>query len=190
MKVMSVKEALEEIKAKPGKNGKIVINRFSKKSFNSLMKAMINDPDFSAKVAKVKGGDLESVETVMVTKGFREWIKKLLEKAGIDKTESAMALSSDFEIDNVDGLYEFFVTAVYEYMAAGNRFDFMPTEDFKGGIEIKEVAEKTTIADAHSPQDRSYLGTFKTTKKAHKELKVKTSCPSFLAKREKVAKQK
>lgn len=172
---ITVQEIIESIKPAVGERG-----RFNKKKFTTLMKALANDIEFQAKVAKVKKGELESVESIMVTKGFREWCKKLLEKAGVDKNESNIVLSSDFTIDNMDGLYEFFVTAIYEYINSGNQFDFLPTEDFKGSIYIKNVPEKVSVTDAYSPQDRTYLGTFETTKKAHKELGIKSGCPAFL----------
>lgn len=184
----SVKEVLDQIAAKE-KNGKVQLNRFNKKNFTILMTAMANDPSFKVEVAKTKNGELEGVDEVLVSKGFREFCKKIAEKSGVDKTESARILSDSFEFSQSDlqGLYEFFASAVYEYMNAGNRFDFLPTKDFKASISIKEVPETTKTQEAFSPQDRKPLGTYKTTKKAHKELSVKTGCPTFLKHREKVS---
>ena len=187
-KIMTVEEALASMKAKEGKNGKPVINRFNKKNFNLLMTAMANDPNFTTKVVKVKGGELDSVEDVMITKGFREFCKKIVEKAGVDKKESDVVFNADFEFTQADmnGLYEFFASAVYQYMSVGNQFDFMPTEDFKGSISLKNVDEVSKTAEAFSPKDRASLGVYTTTKKAHKELTVKSNCPSFLKSRVKV----
>lgn len=184
----TVSEVLESIRAKEGKNGKVVLNRFNKKSFNALMTAMANDPEFTERVVKVKKGEIDGFEDIMVSIGFREFCKKIAEKAGVDKVESARILTDSFEFSQADlsPLYDFFVSAVYEYMQAGNRFDFLPTEDFKASISIKNVEEKTTRAEAFSPKDRTSLGIFETTKKAHKELSVKTGCPSFLKNRKKV----
>lgn len=188
MSKITVQEALASMRAKEGKDGKTVINRFNKKNFTALMTAMANDPEFTAKVVKVKNSEIDSIEEVMVTKGFREFCKKIVEKAGVDKKESAIVLTSSFEFSNSDlnGLYEFIADAIYEYMAAGNQFDFLPTEDFKGSISLKNVGEVTKTAEAFSPKDRASLGIYKTTKKAHKELTVKSSCPSFLKSRVKV----
>ena len=185
----TVKETLEEMTAtKKNSSGKIVINRFNKKNFTKLMTAMANDVDFKAEVAKAKNGELDSVEEILVTKEFRKWCKNLLEKAGVDKNESVRILDGEFQIPSMDGLYEFFATALYTYIDAGNQFDMLPTNDFKGSIYMKSVDEKTTVTEAHSPKDRSYLGTFKTTKKKHKEIAVKSGCPKWLAKRYKVDK--
>ncbi len=188
-KIMTVEEALETMRAKANAKGKVTVNRFNKKNFNTLMTALANDLEFKAKVAKVKKGELDSLEDVMVTKEFRKWCKKLVEKMGVDKTESEKVLTSEFQIPDMDGMYEFFATALYEYMNAGNQFEMLPKEDFKGLIYLKDVDEKTTVSDAFSPQDRSYLGTFETTKKKHKEVAAKSSCPSFLVNRKKVDKK-
>lgn len=185
---MTVAEALASMQAKEGKNGKPVVNRFNKKNFNTLMTAIANDPDFTTKkVVKVKDNEI-NVEDVNVSKGFREFCKKTVEKAGVDKKESEMVLTPSFEFtpSDLNGLYEFFAVAAYEYMSAGNQFDFLPTEDFKGSISLKNVAEVSKTAEAFSPKDRSSLGVYTTTKKAHKELTVKSSCPSFLKNRVKV----
>lgn len=191
-KILTVQEALASMQAKTNEKGKKVINRFNKKNFTTLMTALANDLDFKAEVAKVKKGELDSVEEVMVTKEFRKWCKKLIEKAGVDKSESERVLSPDFEIDNMEGLYEFFATALYQYMDAGNQFDLLPTKDFKGGFQLKEVDEKTTVSDAYTPGkegERTYIGTFKTTKKKHKEVVAKSSCPAFLKSRKPVEKK-
>jgi hypothetical protein len=189
-KIMTVEEAIASMKAKEGANGNIILNRFNKKNFTTLMTAMANDPEFTAKVVKVKNNEIDTIEDVMVSKGFREFCKRIVEKAGVDKKESEIILTSEFSFTNSDlnGLYEFFAEAVYNYMAAGNQFDFLPKEDFKGSMSLKNVGEVTKTAEAFSPKDRSSLGTYKTTKKAHKELTVKSSCPVFLKNRVKVEK--
>lgn len=181
MEVLTVTEAIEKIKGET-----TALGRFSKKNFNTLLKALANDINFSVKVANVKGGELENLEEIMVTKNFRNWCKRLVEKAGVDKNESERVLTDAFQIDNVDGLYEFFATAVYKYCECGNKFSFLPTEDFKGSIAIKPVEESTSVGDAYSPKDRTFLGTYETTKKAHKVLVAKSSCPEFLRNRKKI----
>lgn len=185
MKVLTVEEALAEMKAKT-KNGKTIVNRFNKKNFTKLLTALANDVEFTTEVAKIKKGDLDTVEEIMVSKEFRKWCKSLLEKAGMDKSESVKILDKSFIIPSMDGMYEFFATALYEYMGAGNQFEFLPKKDFNGKIYLKDVDDKTTITDAHSPQDRSYLGTYETKKKKHKEVASKSSCPSWLQERKKI----
>ena len=184
-KVVSVKEVLETMAAAKKENGQFEYNRFNKKNFESLMKAMLNDPKFETEVAKIKKGELDTVEKIEVSQGFRKFCKRIIEKSGVDKKESERILTDEFVFENVDGLYEFFATALYLYIENGNRFDLIPKKDFKGSIALKNVKETSKTAEAFSPQTRESLGKFKTTKKAHKELVVKSSCPSYLKKREK-----
>lgn len=183
--VMTVEEALKTMQGKMKENGEVVVNRFNKKNFNTLMVALANDLEFTTKIAKVKKDECE-LEDVMVTKGFRQWCKKLVEKAGVDKSESERILTDDFIIDNMDGLYDFFAEAMYQYMLAGNRFDLPNKEDFKGGVYLKDIPESVKVADHKNPLDNSFLGTFETTKKRHKELRAKSSCPTYLSSKRKI----
>lgn len=177
-KVYSVDEALELIKSE----GKM--NRFNKKKFESVMIALANDPKFKEEVAK-KVGDEVVVGEIIPSKSFRKWLKRIVEKAGVDEKESEKVLDPSFTITSVDGLYEFFTTAVYEYMAAGNRFDFPSHEDFQGSLYLKDVPESSTVYTARNPRTGESLGEFETHKKAHKVLAAKSSCPAWLASRKK-----
>jgi len=187
---MTMQEVLEAIraKAKPNKDGSegFTYNRFNKKSFENLLRAMLNDTDVKIGTIKVKNNEVSSKEDIMVTQEFRKFLQKILRTAGIDAEDSKAILSKDFIIDNVDGLYEFFTTAMYIYMDNGNKFDMIPTENFKGSLYINNVAETKKTQDAKNPKDGSSLGTFETTKKTHKKLCVKSSCPSYLVNRKKI----
>ena len=184
--IISVEEVLNEMTASRKENGSFNYNRFNKKNFEKLMKAMLNDPDFTTEVAKAKKGDLDSVESIAVTQGFRKFCKRVIEKSGVDKKESERILTDEFSFDNVDGLYEFFATALYLYIEKGNRFDLIPKKNFKGSIALKNVKKSTKTTSAHSPQTREYLGDFEVTKEEHNVLVVKSSCPAYLKSRKKV----
>ena len=188
--IMTMQEVLDSIraKAKPNKDGSegFTYNRFNKKSFENLLRAMLNDTDVKIGTIKVKNNEVSSKEDIMVTQEFRKFLQKILRTAGIDTEDSKAILSKDFIIDNVDGLYEFFTTAMYIYMDNGNKFDMIPTENFKGSLYINNVAETKKTQDAKNPKDGSSLGIFETTKKTHKKLCVKSSCPSYLVNRKKI----
>ena len=168
---------------------KWVYNRFNKKNYNSLLKAMLNDPSLKMVTTKLKEQGATSEEEIMVTKEFREFLKKILIKAGVDANDANAVMSEEFVIDNVDGLYEFFATSMWLYMNAGNKFDMIPTNDFKGSLYIETVPETKKTYDARDPKKpkgENYIGTFETTKKSHKKLSVKSSCPSWLVSRKQV----
>lgn len=193
MKTVTVEEVLKEIQAKKkmDKKGveKWVYNRFNKKNYNSLLKAMLNDPSLKMVTTKLKEQGATSEEEIMVTKEFREFLKKILIKAGVDANDANAVMSEEFVIDNVDGLYEFFATSMWLYMNAGNKFDMIPTNDFKGSLYIETVPETKKTYDARDPKKpkgENYIGTFETTKKSHKKLSAKSSCPSWLVSRKQV----
>lgn len=178
----TVKEVLVEIHPERG------VNRFSKKNFNDLLIAMANDTEFAANVAVVKNKELAEVKEVFVGKDFRKFLKRVLEKAGMDKADASVVMDPSFQIDNVDGLYEFISTAIYEYMDSGNRFSLLPREDFSGGtLAIKMKEEKTTEASRiHNPKTKEDLGLWKRTTGAHKVLVASSPAPAYLKKRERV----
>lgn len=188
--IMTMQEVLDSIraKAKPNKDGSegFTYNRFNKKSFENLLRAMLNDTDVKIGTIKVKNNEVSSKEDIMITQEFRKFLQKILRTAGIDAEDSKAILSKDFIIDNVDGLYEFFTTAMYIYMDNGNKFDMIPTENFKGSLYINNVAETKKTQDAKNPKDGSSLGIFETVKKSHKKLCVKSTCPSYLVNRKKI----
>ena len=155
------------------------VGRFNKKKFNNYMLKIMNDPTYAVKVARNKqsGVDLKEINP---TKEFRNWCRKTLEKCGMDKKEASAIMAKDFQFDTSEGLYDFFVSVMYEYMTEGNKIDFIPREDFKGTLFLTDVPEKETTRKHYNPQDRVFLGEFKEKKKKHKELRVKSSCPKYL----------
>lgn len=183
---MTVKEVLKTMQGKQNEKGDIIVNRFSKKNFNNLMKAMVNDPEFIVKVPVVKNGEISELKEIMVSNEFRNCIKKILEKAGVDKKESMMVLDPSFTFENLDGLYEFFATAVYEYMSAGNKFDFIPREDFKGSITIKKKGKSKKTSKARNPRTGESLGEFEYTTEPYNILVSSSPCPEYLKTRKKI----
>lgn len=172
----SVKEVLERIT--PGKAD--TTNRFSRKSFNDLLKAMLNDPEFAEDVAVVKGKELKEVRQVFVTKDFRKFLRKVLEKAGMDKADSGVVMDPTFTIDNVDGFYEFIDAVLYEYMNAQNKFEFQQREDFRGGMTIKKKKASSRIAEARNPKDGTTIGKYRYDTKAYKTLVASSPAPEYL----------
>lgn len=190
--IKSVAEVLESIRPTPAvkENGKANLNRFSKKSFNALLTAMVNDPEFTTDFAVSSKGELKSVDQIKVTEGFRKWLKMVVEVAGIDKAESEIVMSKDFVIPNMDGIYELFTTCMYEYMKAGNRFDLMPKSDFKASFAMKKKGPTTKKGTLLNPSTGEVLGTYSTDMAEHWEASVKSSCPNWMKKRMKTVTKK
>ena len=184
-KTSSVKDVLATMVAKTNAKGNKVLNRFSKKNFNALMTAIANDIDFTSKVAK-KSGDSFEVEELTISKDFRKWCKKLIEKFGVDSNDANAIMSKDFVFDNMDGIYEFFMASVSEYLNAGNKFDFLTHEDFKATVSLKDIEAKESTYEAKNPISGESLGTVKSKTKAHKQLKVKTTAPEWLTTKKRI----
>lgn len=187
--VLSVDEVLDSMTAnRVNSKGEVIPNRFNKKEFTKLLKAMMNDPTLTAQVAKVSEGSLSKVEDIAVGESFRKWCRSLVEKAGIDPAESATVLSSDFTIDNAEGFYEFIATAIWLYMERGNMFQFIPKSDFNAAsIGVKKVGKKTKSYHAKDIRTGQDLGEFETEYDEHRVLYVtKAGCPKWLQKRKKL----
>ena len=177
--VKSVSDVIKEIT--PEKKG--AVNRFSKKSFHELMKAMANDVDYKETVAKVKSGELKGKEDIPVTEGFRKFLRKNMEKAGMDKADSAIVMDKSFTIDSFDGMYDFVEAALYNYMAAGNNFEFQPREDFRGKMTIVTKPETVKVREVRNPQTKETMGPFEFTTTSHKILKASSPAPKYLTTR-------
>lgn len=176
----TVKETIGEIKSENG------VGRFSKNDFNKLCTALINDTEFAAKVAVTKNKELAEVKDVFVGKEFRKFLKKTLEKAGMDKADAAAVLEPSFTIDNADGLYEFVATSVYEYIDAGNRFEMLPRKDFRGSITLDSVGDTVKVSKVRNPHTGEDMGEWETRTKAHKKLAVSSPAPEYLKSRKKM----
>jgi hypothetical protein len=144
------------------------------------MKAIVNDTSFKAKVAQASGNELLRVEEIAVTEDFRKFLKKVLEKAGMDKKDSEVVLGEDFTIENVDGLYEFFVECMYQYMNAGNQFNLLPKEDFRGSLYLKKIEAGSRIASVRNPQTNEDMGEFEFSHEAYTSLAASSPCPEYL----------
>lgn len=185
-KIMTVAEAIESITAKKNVKGSVVLNRFSKKNFNNLMVAIANDVNFTDKIAK-KAGDSFELEDIMVTKEFRKWCRKLVEKAGVDSYESEVVMTDNFKIEDMTPLYDFFASALFKYIEAGNKFDLHTHENFEGSIFIKEMAEEKKVYPARNPSTGESLGNYESVTKKHNKLHVKSGAPDWLKSKRKIS---
>lgn len=176
----TVKDVLAEV-SNEGEGG-----RFSKKAFSKLLTAMANDPDFTAEVANIKKGEFLGYEEIAIGSEFRDWVKKVVEKAGLDSADSAVVTGADFKIPNMDWMYDFFAEAMWMYLEAGCRFDLHKKEDFKGSLSISNVAAVKERKEVRKPGTKESLGLFDVDQKPYRKLVASSGCPSYLRKRIKV----
>lgn len=176
-----VKDVIAEITPEKG------YARFSKKNFNDLMLALMNDTEFAAEIAVVKNKQLADIQKLFVAKDFRRFLKKVLVKVGMDPSDASVVMEPSFEIDFTEGLYELFATAIYEYVDAHNKFALLPREDFDGGsIALRTVEEKSATSRCRNPKTQEDLGLWERTTKKHKVLTVSSPAPAYLKTRKRV----
>lgn len=187
-KVLTVEEALKEI-AYEGNSAR----KLSKKRFEELAGAMMNDLTFEFTEAKISDDKVKSVEKYVPSTSFRTIIKDALIKFGVDKSEAEKVMEPEFVIGKADMVYDFVAALVYEFMKSGNRFDLKDQEDFRGSFELVYDDEIIEVADAYAPPkekggDREFLGRFETTKKPRYKCKANAACPAWLKTRVPVGK--
>lgn len=172
-------EVFDEIKnnISTSKKGK-PIKTFSRSDFDALAKAFLNEIDYKAEVAGTKEGKIVTND-VFPVKEFRSMLATILKDFGVDAAERERILTN-YEIRNVNGLYEVCSELIYKYMEAGKKFDFMPKTDFQGSLTVKDVPKTTgTYRDITTKEEISI------TREAHKILERKSKCPSHLKKKNK-----
>lgn len=180
----SVEEVLTAIAAKVGADGKKSLNQFNRSKFTRLMNAAASDPDFTAQVANISKGEFTGYEDVACGKNFRKWVRTIVEKAGIDPQESSVVEGSDFPIGDMDWMYDFFAEVLWLYLE-GNKFKLPSKQGFEATLYLKDVDETIKTGEVKKPGGE-VIGTFETTKGAHKELVSKSKCPKWLQKRKEV----
>lgn len=172
-----IEEILKEIGESSG--------RFSKTTFSKLLTAIANEPGFKAQVAEIKSGQFAGYADVAVGDKFRSWVRKVVEKAGVDATESAVVLSDGFVIPNCEWMYDLFAEAMYLYMTHGGTFTMPKKEDFEGSLRIADIPESEVTKEIKRPGGES-MGNFIVKDKPYKKLVASSGIPKYLRERIKV----
>jgi hypothetical protein len=180
MAVKTFQDVFDEIRAEitvSNRSGKPV-KSWSKSAFDKLAKALINDPDYTIHSVAIKNGEVEDREVRVVEK-YRNVIRGILQEFGVDKQEAARVLTSDFEFRSVEGLYELASELIFQYIAAGKKFDFIQRKDFTGSLALRDVEEAVT--EHKSIRKDGVAGQiFKVKKAKHRQLEKKSKAPRWL----------
>lgn len=189
-KIQTVDEVLTEINGKKftDENGVTRFNygRFNRRDFNNLIKAILNDPEFKVQAARYTKNGLV-LDDVEVSKDFRKFLKDIVMKVGVSEKDASEILDPSFTIDYInDGFYELMSTAMRVYMEAGNRFDMMPTENFKASLYVKPMPKTKKTRDVRNPITGEDSGTYEIETEEYNRLFVKSSIPKWLVKRIKI----
>lgn len=155
------KETFEEITANVKSKG------FSKKDFNTLMEAYINDPNIIVEDVKVSG-DNYIVTRKKPVKAFRKMLGDMLRELGVDAME-VQNFEENYQFSKVDSLRDFMNNFIYFYMKTGRKYELAKKEDLVANIYIKErgAVTKTNKKGEIVEQD------------AYNSLGQKSPCPAW-----------
>lgn len=131
------KETFETITEQVKEKGK----GFSKKDFNILMEAYINDPEFIVEDAKVMGDDY-LVTRKKPVKEFRKMLGSMLKELGVDSSEVNNFIDN-YEFKKVDPLYDFINNFIYYYIKTGRKYKLFEKEDITASIKLKQRGKVT-----------------------------------------------
>lgn len=146
---------------------------FSIAGFNKLGTALLNDPDYVAKVSVTKNGELQEQDTTPVADLRKKMIGDVLKAAGHDADEQEKFVK-EYQYPTLP-LHGVISEMLTEYMDTGKPFVFNRKNDMKASILIEKQPE--VVKEVKSPS------TGEVKKKRYSEyrkMKTKSTCPSNL----------
>lgn len=175
-------EAIEAIKAGTvNEKGEKKALTFNREAFEDVVTSLINTPEYEVETAS-KDAESETGYKVTTTKPVAE-LRKSLEQflidAGVDKAEAAHQAATA-EIKKLNGIYEIFSEALYQYLKAGKKFNFVTKTDFQGSLELQENEE--TVKEYTNMQSPT-KDKFKKREGKHSKVKASSKVPQWLAQR-------
>lgn len=142
----SFSERLDEIvkAAKASTKDGTVKSAFSRKFYDDVAGAVLNDPEYKFEEVKVRGGKPTKVVTTP-SKNFREKMLTPLAKSfNLDETDTKKFVQDfKFSPGQAATIYDLMSAINWEYMNTGKILRIPAKEDFVGSIYLKEVGETT-----------------------------------------------
>lgn len=119
---------------------------FSRKMYNEVVTALVNDPDYEMETVQVKN----NVPTAVVTKPVRAFREKLLSPILADlkvDNEDAKKYIENYEFtkSQTENFYDLACSSIYEYMKIGKTFRLPSKEDFVAAISIRKMEPKLYV---------------------------------------------
>lgn len=145
---------------------------FSRKFYNDVAEAVMNDPEYEFEQVKVKGGEPIVIKT-NPSRAFREKILgPVMSTFNVD-ADDAKKFINDYQFTQAQAntIYDLMAAVNWEYMNTGKILRFPAKPDFVGAMYLKDVPDtKKTNAKTHKT----------TLNKAHKVLVKKSVTPPWL----------
>lgn len=177
----SFEQMMEKIKAEVKVTDKGKIKRtFSRETFEQTVRALANDPEYKVEKAQWKNGKVETVD-VYPAAVIRKVVERILRDVAQMDPQEAAAQAEQYEIPAIDGWYDFVSEAMYAYLKAGKKFDFIPKYDSNLSlfIEPKDAGVKVSRTIAN---EKKGIESREITNQidAHQKLVAKTKVPKWL----------
>lgn len=151
---------------------------FSAGTFNKLTSALANEPGYTVKVVKNRGGEQIEEEIKPVADFRKTVIGGIAKSVGADDAAVSKAVDEYQFSPNTDW-YGFISEAITEYTRADKAFHFLPKKDFDATIIMNQVPEQIKMNGAPgAPKDQKKPVVYG----AHAEMKCSSSCPKHLRK--------
>lgn len=177
----SFEQMMEKIKSEVKVTDKGKIKRtFSRETFEQTVRALANDPSYKVEKAQWKNGEVQTTE-VYPAAVIRKVVERILRDVAQMDPQEAAAQAEQYEIPAIDGWYDFVSEALYAYLDAGKKFDFIPKRDSNLSllIEPKEAGMKVSRTIAN-PEKGIEAREVTNEIGAHKKLVAKTKVPKWL----------
>ena len=149
---------------------------FNAQEFNELGTALINEPDYVARVAVTKNGVFTEEDTTPVKDLRKSIIGGVLKAAGHDAAEQEKFVN-EHQFSTLP-LYPVVSEMVEQYLRAGKAFVLKPKADLRASVTLEDRPEEIKEVKVPSTGDAR-----KTKLGAYKKVKVKSTCPSNLRKK-------
>lgn len=153
------------------KDGKLR-KSFSRKFYNDVAEAVMNDPDYEFELAKVRDGKMEVVKT-KPSRVFREKLfGPVMSTFNVDADDVKKFIETyQFSAAQANTLYDLMAAVNWEYMNTGKILRMPSKPDFVGAIYVKDVPE-TERTNSKTKEV--------TVNKKHKALVKKSVTPPWL----------
>ena len=163
-----IKEIMDGVKK--AKNGKVNPS-FSRKFYDDVAGAILNDPDYETTEFKVRNGKPTEIKS-KPSRAFREKLLLPIAKGfGVDEADANKFCENyKFTPTQANTIYDLMSAINWEYMNCGKILRLPSKKDFTGSIFIKDVPESTFVQPKTGKKTKS---------KAHRALGKKSSTPAW-----------
>lgn len=172
---MNFEETKKELFDESQKSGKTT---FSKSAFNRLTSALVNEPEYTVNVVKIKDGTVFE-EAQQPIKDFRKSvIGGIAKTAGADDAE-VEKMVSDYKFSPDTPWYPVMSEALVNTLESGKSFSIQPRRDLEATFTLKEVEEQIKMNGAPgAPESEKKPVLYE----KHRIIKCTSTCPKHLRK--------